>query len=76
MAGSQKSKDKYLKEKVDTVLIRVPKGQKQVIQDYAKSKGKSLNAFVYDLIQDEIGLDRKAVILAACEAFAEADEGK
>ncbi len=76
MAGSQKSKDKYLKEKVDTVLIRVPKGQKQVIQDYAKSKGKSLNAFVCDLIQDEIGLDRKAAILAACEAYIEANEGE
>lgn len=50
MAGTQEAKDKYLKEKVDTVLIRVPKGQKQVIQDFAKSKGKSLNAFVYDLI--------------------------
>lgn len=54
MAGTQEAKDKYLKEKVDTVLIRVPKGQKQVIQDFAKSKGKSLNAFVYDLIQKEI----------------------
>ena len=54
MAGTQEAKDKYLKEKVDTVLIRVPKGQKQVMQDYAKSKGKSLNAFVYELIQMEI----------------------
>lgn len=54
MAGTQEAKDKYLKEKVDTVLIRVPKGQKQVIQDFAKSKGKSLNAFVYELIQKEI----------------------
>ncbi len=61
MAGTQESKDKYLKEKVDTVLIRVPKGQKQVMQDYAKSKGKSLNAFVYELIQNEMinSLDKK-----------------
>lgn len=48
------TKDKYLKEKVDEFKIRVPKGQKQVIQDFAKSKGKSLNAFVYELIQKEI----------------------
>lgn len=48
------AQDKYLKEKVDEFKIRVPKGQKQVIQDFAKSKGKSLNAFVYDLIQKEI----------------------
>ena len=48
------TKDKYLKEKVDEFKIRVPKGQKQVIQDYAKSKGKSINAFVYELIKKEI----------------------
>lgn len=48
------AQDKYLKEKVDEFKIRVPKGQKQVIQDFAKSKGKSLNAFVYELIQKEI----------------------
>lgn len=54
MSGSQESKDKYLKEKVDTIVIRVPKGQKQVIQEFAKSRGKSLNAFVYELIQAEM----------------------
>ncbi len=48
------AQDKYLKEKVDEFKIRVPKGQKQVIQDFAKSKGKSLNAFVYELIQKDL----------------------
>lgn len=48
------AQDKYLKEKVDEFKIRVPKGQKQVIQDFAKSKGKSLNSFVYELIQNEM----------------------
>lgn len=41
---------KYQKEKMDTITFRVPKGQKQIIQDFAKSQGKSLNAFVVDLI--------------------------
>lgn len=60
MAGSQKSKDKYLKEKVDTILIRVPKGKKQVIQKYASDNGLSLNAFICKLIQEEtkIHLDK------------------
>ena len=30
--GSQKAKDKYLKEKVDTFVLRVPKGDKEKIQ--------------------------------------------
>lgn len=54
MAGSQKAKDKYLQEKVETFLVRVPKGQKQIIQDYAKSQGKSLNAFVTELINNAV----------------------
>lgn len=54
MAGKQESKNKYLREKVDTFVLRVPKGQKQIIQDFAKSKGMSLNSFVVSLIDDAI----------------------
>lgn len=50
----QESKDKYLREKVDTFVVRVPKGQKEIIQNFAKSKGMSLNAFIVDLIKKEI----------------------
>ena len=53
------AQDKYLKEKVDEFKIRVPKGQKQVIQDFAKSKGKSLNAFVYELIQNSMNSENE-----------------
>ncbi len=44
----------FNKNNYDRLNIVVPKGQKQVIQDFAKSKGKSLNAFVYELVQKEI----------------------
>ncbi len=55
----KESKERYLKEKVDEFKIRVPKGQKQIIQDFAKSKGMSLNSFVVSLIDDAIsGEDR------------------
>lgn len=47
-----KANEKYLKEKVEEFKIRVPKGQKTLIQDYAKSQGKSLNAFVVELINN------------------------
>ena len=55
MAKYQETKDKYLKEKVDEFKIRVPKGQKAVIQAHAKSKGKSLNSYVVDLIKSDMG---------------------
>lgn len=48
------TKKRYLKEKIDEFKVRVPKGQKVVIQEYAKSKGKSLNRFVIDLIEKEM----------------------
>lgn len=50
----QKSKNRYLKEKVDRVQITVPKGQKAIIQEYAKSLGKSLNSYVVDLINADM----------------------
>lgn len=52
--AQKKSADKYLKEKVEDIKIRVPKGQKQVIKDYAESQGKSLNQFIVDLINKEM----------------------
>ncbi|MCM1507001.1 MAG: Arc family DNA-binding protein [Ruminococcus flavefaciens] len=48
----QESKNRYLKEKVDELKVRVPKGEKAKIQAFAKSKGKSLNKFILDLIHD------------------------
>ncbi|MDE6103188.1 MAG: antitoxin [Oscillospiraceae bacterium] len=52
------TKKRYLKEKIDEFKVRVPKGQKVVIQEYAKSKGKSLNRFVIDLIEKEMNGDK------------------
>lgn len=46
----QASKDRYLNEKVDAIKIYVPKGEREEIKIFAKSQGKSLNAFVVDLI--------------------------
>lgn len=52
--GSQKAKDKYLKEKVDSFVMRVPKGAKETIQSRAKELGKSLNGYIFDLIKNDI----------------------
>ena len=52
--AQKKSAEKYLKEKVEDIRIRVPKGQKQKIKDYAEAHGKSLNQFIVDLIEKEM----------------------
>lgn len=53
----QESKNRYLREKVESFNIRVPKGQKAIIQEQAKKRGKSLNSYVVDLINENINKD-------------------
>ncbi len=68
--GSQKAKDKYLKEKVDTFVLRVPKGEKDKIQEYAKSHGKSLNSYILDLIKKDmpsLSVDTEKTVHSASE---------
>lgn len=50
----QESKNRYLKEKVDYFKVYVPKGEKVTIQEYAKNQGKSLNAYVVELIKEDM----------------------
>ena len=42
----RKATAKYLKESVEDVRIRVPKGQKAVIKAHAEKQGESMNQFV------------------------------
>lgn len=53
----KKANEKYLTEKVDNILIRVPKGKKAVIQDAAKQKNISLNQYIVDAIDHAIEQD-------------------
>ena len=49
--------NKYQKEKCDEIKIRVAKGQKQVIADYAARDGKSINGYIKSAIQGKIKAD-------------------
>lgn len=50
---------KYLKERVDTLRIRVPKGQSDVIKDHAAAHGESMNRFVVRAINETMRRDDK-----------------
>jgi len=52
--AQQKATMKYMKNNYDDLRIRVPKGKKQAIKDFATSKGKSLNEFVNTAIDDKM----------------------
>ena len=53
MAYSEAQKEataRYNKKAYDRIDVIVPNGKRQVIQDYAKSKGMSTNSFINEAI--------------------------
>lgn len=48
---------KYQLEKTDEIKLRVPKGNKERIQEHAKKQGESTNAFIYRAVNEAIERD-------------------
>lgn len=56
----QEAADKYLKEKVDTIALRVPKGRKSEIQTHAEAHSESVNGFINRAISETMDRDNAA----------------
>ena len=48
-----KASEKYLTEKVDSITVRLPKGEKEKVQAAADAAGKSLSRFCSDAIREK-----------------------
>lgn len=48
----QEAADRYLREKVDEIKIRVPKGRKGIIKTYTEAHGESVNGFINRAIEE------------------------
>lgn len=64
MSGSyteaqKRASQKYLKESVEEIKIRLPKGEKEKIKAYAEVNGESINQFVIRLIRAEMEANNK-----------------
>lgn len=59
-----KAAKKYLKESVEDIRIRVPKGNKAKVQEHAASMGESMNSFVVRAIDETMKHDTGAPIEA------------
>lgn len=46
---------RYNKKAYDRINVIVKKGQRQIIKDFAASQGKSLNKFICDAIEYQMG---------------------
>jgi uncharacterized protein (DUF1778 family) len=58
MAKTQTSwvvKNRYNIKTYDRIEVKVKKGEKEKIKNFATKQGKSLNAFIVDLIVCEMG---------------------
>lgn len=45
-------------EKLDDIKVRVPKGQRERYKAHAESKGKSLNALIIELLEQDMKQER------------------
>ncbi len=50
----RKASSKYLKDTVETIAFRVPKGEKDSLKDIAERAGLSLNAFIAESVKEKI----------------------
>ena len=55
----KKANEKYLKESVEDIRIRVPKGEKAKVQEHAASMGERMNSFVVRAIDETMNRDRQ-----------------
>ena len=48
---------KYIAEKLDEIKLRVPKGQREIIQQHAAKQGESVNAFITRAVKEAMERD-------------------
>ena len=55
--AKKRADKKWQTEKVDDIRVRVPKGQREVIQSHAASQGESVNAFINRAVKETMERD-------------------
>ncbi len=52
--AQKKATAKYMKNKLDDIKVRVPKGKSEVYKAHAERQGKSLNALIIELLEKDM----------------------
>lgn len=55
--AQQKATAKYVRQNYDRIEVKVPKGDKEVLQAHAQAQGESLNKFINRAIDEQIKRD-------------------
>ena len=53
----RRANNKYNKEKVENIYLRVPMGRKAIIQEHAKKRCESVNAFINRAVNETMERD-------------------
>ena len=56
--AQRRARDKWLTEKVESICLRVPMGEKEVLKEHAASQGESLNAFLNRAVKETMERDK------------------
>ena len=56
---AHRNRNKRYKQTQDQIVVTVPKGARDSIKEHAAQKGKSVNSFIIDLIENDIGCSVK-----------------
>jgi predicted HicB family RNase H-like nuclease len=59
--AQQKAVNKYMKANYDEIKVRIPKGQKELIQAHAQALGESVNGLIWRLLQEELSKSNAGV---------------
>ena len=52
--AQNKATQKYIQKAYDSIIVRVPKGEREKYNTHAESKGLSLNKLIIDLLDKDI----------------------
>ena len=53
-----RANEKWNAKAYDEIKVRVPKGCKEKIQYFAQERGESVNALIWGLLQEAMGVDK------------------
>lgn len=58
--AQQKAVAKYMKENYDNFQLRMPKGKKAIIKDFADKQGETMNGFINKAVDEKMQRDEPA----------------
>ena len=57
--AQKKATIKYMRENLEEIRFRVPKGKKEELKQYATDQGKSLQSWIIQVLEQASGLEIK-----------------